>query len=212
MKILIAEDDPVPRLVLERTLKKWGHDVLVTADGAEAWAALERDDAPKLAILDWMMPGFDGPDICRKVRDLVRAEPTYIILLTAKQEKEDVVIGLQSGADDFVTKPFDQAELRSRIQVGERIVALQQKLNDRVKKLEDALAQVTQLRGLLPICSYCRKVRDDQNYWQEVESYMAAHADVRFSHGICPHCWSHVVEPELAKAKADAAKRKQQAG
>ena len=200
MKILIAEDDPVPRAVLERTLKKWEHEVVVACDGSEAAAILERPDAPKLAILDWVMPGLDGPQICRKIRDLVRPDPTYIILLTSKQQKEDIVIGLESGADDYVTKPFDQQELKSRIRVGERMLALQQKLAERVRKLEEALAQVTELRGLLPICSYCRKIRDDKNYWHEVETYVSAHTDVRFSHGICPSCWTSVVEPELAKA------------
>jgi sigma-B regulation protein RsbU (phosphoserine phosphatase) len=200
MRILIAEDDPVPRTVLERTLSKWGHEVVSTGDGAEAWQVLQQEDAPKLAILDWIMPGMDGPDVCRKVRDLVRQEPAYIILLTSKQQKQDVVVGLDSGADDYVIKPFDQQELKSRIRVGERMLALQQKLADRVRKLEEALAQVTELRGLLPICSYCRKIRDDKNYWHEVETYLSVHTDVHFSHGICPSCWSNVVEPELAKA------------
>src|SRR5262249_3591692 len=208
MKILIAEDDPLPRTVLERTLKKWEHDVVSAQNGAEAWQVLEGEAAPKLAILDWIMPGLDGPDVCRKVRDLVRAEPTYIILLTSKQQKEDVVTGLDSGADDYVTKPFDPQELKSRIRVGERMLALQQKLADRVRKLEDALAQVTELRGLLPMCSYCRKIRDDKNYWQEVEHYLSAHTDVQFSHGICPTCWTNVVEPELARAGIAAAARR----
>lgn len=201
MRILIAEDDPVPRTVLQRSLNKWGHEVIVACDGAEAWQKLEQDSAPRLAILDWMMPGLDGPDICRKVRDLARPNSTYLIILTAKQQKEDAVLALESGADDFITKPFDQQELKSRIRVGERIVTLQQKLNDRVKKLEDALGHVTQLRGLLPICSYCRKVRDDKDYWQEVDSYLSSHADIKFSHGICPHCWDSVVEPELTKSQ-----------
>jgi len=188
MRILIAEDDPVSRLVLERLLQKWGHDVVVTCDGLAAWQALQRDDAPNIAILDWMMPGMDGPDICQKTRDLARQEPTYLILLTAKQRKEDEVIGLDSGADDFIAKPFDHQELRSRIRVGERMLALQQKLADRVRKLEAALADITLLSGLLPICSYCKKVRDDKDYWQEVETYVTAHSDVHFSHGICPTC------------------------
>ena len=206
MRILIAEDDPLPRAILERTLKKWDHEVVLACDGAEAWQILKGEDAPKLAILDWIMPGLDGPDLCRKVRDLVRPEPTYIILLTSKQHKEDVVAGLDSGADDYVTKPFDPQELKSRIRVGERMLALQQKLADRVRKLEEALAQVTELRGLLPMCSYCRKIRDDKNYWQEVEHYLSAHTDVHFSHGICPSCWKNVVEPELAKAGIAAQK------
>jgi phosphoserine phosphatase RsbU/P len=200
MRILIAEDDPVSRAVLERTLKKWGHDLVVTCDGSAAWQVLKGDDAPKMAILDWMMPGMDGPELCRHARERVQKEPTYIILLTAKQQKEDIVVGLDSGADDYIAKPFDKSELRSRIRVGERVIALQQKLADRVRKLEAALAEVTLLSGLLPICSYCKRVRDDKNYWQEVETYVSAHSDIHFSHGICPTCWHKVVEPDLAKA------------
>src|SRR4051794_30275881 len=105
MRILIAEDDLVPRSVLERTLQKWGHEVVVTCDGESAWRALEAEDAPRLAILDWMMPVLDGPEVCRKVRSLGGREPTYLILLTARNHKEDVVRGLESGADDYVTKP-----------------------------------------------------------------------------------------------------------
>ena len=204
MKILIAEDDQISRLVLERALKKWGHIVVVASDGLAAWQVLQRDDAPKLAILDWMMPGMDGPTICQKTRALIRQEPTYIILLTAKQQKEDVVLGLESGADDYVVKPFDHQELRSRIRVGERMIALQQKLADRVRKLEVALSDITLLSGLLPICCYCKNVRDDKNYWQEVESYVAARSDVHFSHGICPTCWVKVVVPEMAKGGISA--------
>jgi phosphoserine phosphatase RsbU/P len=200
MKILIAEDDPVSRLVLQRTLTNWGHEVVAVGDGLAALEILQEEDAPKLAIIDWMMPSMDGPDVCRKVRNLALHEPTYVILLTARQQKEDVVIGLDSGADDYVAKPFDAQELRSRIRVGERVIALQRKLADRVRKLETALAEVSLLSGLLPICSYCKKVRDDKNYWQEVETYVAARSDVHFSHGICPPCWLAVVQPQLAEA------------
>jgi phosphoserine phosphatase RsbU/P len=197
-RILIAEDDVVSRTVLERTLRGWGHDLVVTRDGAQAWEALLADDAPALAILDWMMPGLEGPEVCRRVRALARPVPTYIILLTAKGQTDDIVTGLDSGADDYVTKPFDRAELRSRVRVGERILTLQQGLADRVQELEGALSQVKELKGLLPICSYCKAVRDDQNYWHRVETYIAAHSSARFSHGICPGCWKDVVEPEIA--------------
>ncbi len=200
MRILIAEDDSVCRSVIERMLKKWGHDVVVACDGLAAWQILQREDAPKLAILDWIMPQMNGPEVCRQARDLVREEPTYIILLTVKDRKEDVVVGLESGADDFIPKPFDEQELRARIRVGQRMVLLQRKLADRVRKLETALAEVSMLHGLLPICSYCKKVRDDKNYWQEVETYVAAHSDIHFTHGICPTCWVAVVEPVMAKA------------
>jgi CheY-like chemotaxis protein len=197
-RVLIAEDDTVSRIVLERTLRGWGYDIVVTQTGTEAWAALQADDAPSLAILDWMMPGLEGPEVCRRLRALARPLPTYVILLTARGQTDDIVAGLESGADDYVTKPFDRQELRSRLHVGERILALQQGLAERVRELEAALGQVKELKGLLPICCYCKAVRDDRNYWHRVETYITAHSSARFSHGICPGCWKAVVEPELA--------------
>ncbi|HXD88067.1 MAG TPA: response regulator [Urbifossiella sp.] len=198
MSVLVADDDAVSARILEATLRHWGHEVVVARDGQAARQVLQREDCPKLAILDWMMPGLEGPEVCRRSRALVKAVPTYLILLTAKGHSGDIVAGLDSGADDYVTKPFDREELRSRIRVGERVVGLQQAMADRVKELEYALAQVKQLKGLLPICAYCKKVRDDQNYWQRVETYITAHSDARFSHGICPDCWREVIEPDLA--------------
>jgi len=197
MKILIAEDDPVSRRVLEATLSKWGYEVMSTSNGREAWEALAAPDAPRLAILDWMMPEMDGIEVCRRARGRTEAGPLHILLLTARGRKEDVIAGLQAGADDYVTKPFDHEELRARVQVGQRIVELQTMLASRVTELEEALARVRQLRGLLPICSYCKKVRDDRNYWQQVEQYVSTHSDVQFSHGICPDCYTRVVEPQL---------------
>ena len=203
-RVLIAEDDAVSRTVLERALRGWGYDVVVTKDGAEAWAALRDDAAPRLALLDWMMPELEGPEVCRRLRALARPIPTYAILLTARDQADDVVTGLDSGADDYVTKPFDRAELRSRLRVGERVLALQEGLAGRIHELETALGQVKELKGLLPICSYCKAVRDDRNYWHRVETYITAHSSARFSHGICPGCWKGVVEPELAAHTAGA--------
>lgn len=197
MKILIAEDDPVSRRVLVATLNKFGYEVVVAADGAEAWDALQNADAPHLAILDWMMPEIDGAELCRRVRALSTSTPPYLILLTAKSSKEEVVVGLDAGANDYLTKPFDRAELRARVQVGEHVLELQGNLAARVRELEAALSQVKQLQGLLPICSYCKKIRDEQNYWHRVESYLSEHAEVEFSHGICPACYTDVVQPQL---------------
>jgi sigma-B regulation protein RsbU (phosphoserine phosphatase) len=197
-RVLIAEDDAVSRTVLERSLRGWGYDVVVTQNGTDAWNLLLTDDAPRLAILDWMMPGLEGPELCRRARALQRPVPTYTILLTARGRSDDIVAGLDSGADDYVTKPFDRQELRSRLRVGERVLALQQGLADRVRELEAALGQVKELKGLLPICCYCKAVRDDGNYWHRVETFITAHSSARFSHGICPGCWKDVVEPELA--------------
>ena len=201
MRILIAEDDAVSRRVLEATLVKWGFEVTTTTNGTEAWQVLVAEGAPKLAILDWMMPEIDGLEICRRIRQRPGAGPLHIILLTARGRKEDVIAGLQAGADDYVTKPFDHEELRARVQVGVRLIELQSTLAERVAELEEALARVRQLRGLLPICSYCKKVRDDKNYWQQVEQYVSDHADVKFSHGICPDCYRSVVEPQLDAAQ-----------
>ena len=110
---------------------------------------------------------------------------------------EDIVQGLRAGADDYITKPVDREEFEARLQVASRIVGLQQRLSDRVSELEQALTRVRQLQGLLPICAYCKRIRDDQNYWNQVETYLAEHTDVQFSHGICPSCFDRVIQDEL---------------
>ena len=206
MKILIAEDDPVSRVFLEVTLTKWGYEVISVCDGNQAWETYQREN-PTIAILDWMMPGIDGAEVCRRIRAADSNIPTYLIMLTAKSEKQDVVAGLCAGADDYITKPFNRHELHARIKVGIRIAELQKTVADRVVQLELALSRVKQLQGLLPICSYCKKVRDDQNYWQQVDSYISKHSEVAFSHGICPDCFDRLVEPQLHKIESRKARR-----
>ena len=188
MKILVAEDQAVSRHILAASLRKWGYEVEAVEDGRRAWQALQSEDAPQLVILDWLMPGMDGIEICRQIRQHPRMRPNYLILLTARRGQEDKIHGLQSGADDYITKPFDREELRARVQVGIRVLELQQALAQRVRELEDALSRVKTLQGLLPICSYCKKIRDDRNYWQQVEAYISNHSEAQFSHGICPEC------------------------
>jgi len=206
MKILIAEDEVVSRHMLETTLAKWGYAVVGASDGEEAWRVLQAEDAPELALLNWMMPGMDGLEVCRKVRERSPSRPIYIIVLTARGSREDVVVGLEAGADDYITKPFDRGELHARVKVGLRVLQLQVSLADRVRELEEALARVKQLQGLLPICSYCKRIRNDRNYWQQVEAYITERSEAIFSHGICPDCYEKVAKPELEKLRTQAAR------
>ncbi|HVC20625.1 MAG TPA: response regulator [Vicinamibacterales bacterium] len=188
MQIVIAEDDRLYRRLLEAALTTRGYAITTCVDGFEAWRRLAEQTGPTVAILDWMMPSMDGLEICRRVRQSRMALPPYIILLTSRSRTEDIVTGLQAGADDYLCKPFDPEELAARLVVGHRVLKLQQDLIERVAELEDALARVKQLQGLLPICSYCKKIRDDQNYWSQVESYISERSEARFTHGICPEC------------------------
>ncbi len=128
MLVLIAEDDPVSRRLLETMLKKWDYQVVPASDGDEAWRLLQQADAPRLAILDWMMPGLSGPEVCRQVRDRAQEPYTYILLLTARTEKQDLIEGMEAGADDYITKPFDAQELKVRLRSGRRILELQAEL------------------------------------------------------------------------------------
>ncbi len=202
MKILVAEDQTISRHILEASLRKWGYEVKGVEDGARAWEILQGEEAPQLAILDWLMPGMDGIEICRQIRLRPQTQPVYIILLSARSGQEDKIHGLEAGADDYITKPFDRDELRARVQVGIRVLELQGALAHRVRQLEEALSRVKQLQGLLPICSYCKKIRNDRNYWQQVEGYISEHSEAQFSHGICPECYAQYVQPELDRLQS----------
>jgi phosphoserine phosphatase RsbU/P len=191
-RILIAEDEAVTRRLLEGLTSSWGYDVAAVEDGEAALAVLQSDNPPELALLDWVMPGLQGPDICRLVRQQNSRTPTYIILLTARKASTDVVAGLEAGADDYLAKPFAPEELRARLSAGVRIVNLEQRLAAHVSDLEHALANVRRLSGLLPICSYCKSIRDDQDYWRRVEEYISDHSEVAFTHSICPKCYAEI--------------------
>lgn len=154
MKILIAEDDLTSRKILAGVLRKIGHEVLETVDGLAAWTELQKEDAPKLAILDWMMPGMEGLDVVRKVRSLDLEKPPYIIMLTTRGEKADVIAGLDSGANDYLSKPFDTGELQARVEVGRRMVELQDALVESRKALayeasHDPLTKLSNRRAIL---------------------------------------------------------------
>ncbi len=142
MKILIAEDDQTSRWMLEAILRKWGYEVIAVCNGQDAWEVMQAENPPPLAIIDWIMPDMEGVEFCRKVRESVRIASTYIILLTGKREKNEVIIGLDAGANDYIRKPFEREELHARIRVGKRVIELQFTLAERVKELEEALSRI----------------------------------------------------------------------
>ncbi len=202
MRILIADDDEKTRRLLEAALPDWGYQVTSVADGTSALAALEADDYPPLALLDWLMPGMNGLDVCRAVRARKDRRGVYLLLLTARNSPEDLLEGLEAGADEYIAKPFGLQELQARVRVAARLIALQRELELRVSELETTLARADRLEGLLPICSHCHSVRDGDNYWKQVERYLEDLACVRVSHSICPDCYDREIVPQLDDLRA----------
>lgn len=195
MKILAVEDDATSRAVLRQALRRLGHEAIEAADGEAAWEILQKNDTVRVVVSDWMMPCTDGLELCRRIRGRVGAEYTYFILLTSRDASEDnQTTAADAGVDDFLTKPLDLPELWTRLRVAERIL--------RYTK------QVRQLEEMLPICSYCKKIRDDQNYWQQLEGYISVRTGSDFSHSVCPDCYQRVLVPELNAIKASVAAAK----
>jgi phosphoserine phosphatase RsbU/P len=193
LKILAVEDDLVARKILVQALGRLGHEVLEANDGIAALKLLEQEPV-RVVVSDWIMPEMDGLEFCRRVRSRTRAEYVYFILLTSRTaDYANQREAIEAGVDDFLTKPLDLQELWMRLRVAERILKF--------------ATQVQQLEAFLPICSYCKKVRDDQNYWQQIEGYINQRTGSEFSHSVCPDCYQRVVQPELDKLKRDAAAR-----
>jgi len=173
MRLLIAEDDVTSRTMLQGILTKWGYDVTATSDGAQAWAALQEPNAPGLAVLDWEMPGMEGAELCRRLREQERQDPLYLILLTSRSESGDLVKGLEAGADDYIAKPYDNAELKARVDVGRRMLLLQNEMRERERLqgvLEMAGAVCHELNQPLQVVSGFSEMllletnTDDKNY------------------------------------------------
>lgn len=203
-KILIAEDDEISRKMLRRILLKDGNEVTAVEDGLKALALL-KNETPDILVTDWMMPDLDGSELTRRVRALNLPGYVYIILLTALTEKERIIEGLDAGADDYITKPYDKTELLARVRSGNRVIQLEKSLRQKNQELSEALAQVKQLKGLLPICMFCKKIRKDEDYWQQVEEYLFEHTEADFSHSICPECMQKHYPEYAQKKKARAA-------
>lgn len=206
LQVLVADDEGVSRTVVGAMLKKAGYPVIFAPDGEEAWRVLDSESPPALALLDWEMPGLQGPEVVQRIRSRQVQTPTYVILLTSRHSSADIVQGLRAGADDYVTKPANEDELIARVSVGVRVVQLQTALAERVRSLEEALANVKALQTLLPMCAYCKSIRNDQNYWEKVETYFTQHSNVAFTHSYCPNCYERFVRPEL-EALEDRQKR-----
>jgi len=190
MRILAVEDDAVARSILIKALRRLGHDVLEATDGQTAWGMLNQERV-RLVVSDWNMPEMDGLDLCRKIRARVGVEYVYFILLTANEHSLDnEQAASDAGVDDFLRKPLNVQELWMRLRVAERVLRYS--------------TQVSQLEQLLPICSYCKKVRDDKNYWQQIEGYIRDRTGSEFSHSVCPDCYKNVVLPDLQRALENA--------
>jgi DNA-binding response OmpR family regulator len=174
MKILIAEDEPLATKILQNALESFGHEVTATRNGTKAWEAFDREPV-RLIVSDWLMPGLDGLGLCRKVRSRKKTPYTYFILLTSQETKpENYDLATEAGVDDFLTKPLDRPTIRMRLRVAERILRF--------------TTEVRQLQDMIPICSRCRKIRNDKDYWQGVETYISEQTGSNFTHGICPEC------------------------
>ncbi|MDD3271585.1 MAG: response regulator, partial [Syntrophomonadaceae bacterium] len=164
MKVLIADDDALSRKILEDCLSEWGYDILMAHNGNEAWDILEKIDRPNMAVLDWMMPGMDGVEICRNLRQLKLPNYVYVILLTARSKREDVISGLESGADDYIIKPFNREELKSRLKIGQRIIELEHRIL--------RLASTDYLTGLLNRRAFLERLERELNRCQREASPM----------------------------------------
>ncbi len=184
MKVLAVEDDPLARAVLRGALQHLGHDVVVASDGEEAWEVWLRD-RQRLIVSDWSMPRLDGLALCSRLRARHSRDYIYFILLTGADEtEENRRSAADAGVDDFLTKPIDHSRLWERVRVAERILRY--------------TTQLRRLESLLPMCSYCKKVRDDSNYWQQIETYINERTGSEISHSVCPDCYQRIVVPELA--------------
>lgn len=184
MKVLIAEDEMIASRVLEAALVKLGHEPVVTADGEIAWEML-RTQPVRVVVSDWQMPRLDGLELCRQIRAR-GGDYVYFILLTQMAASEkNLAEAMEAGVDDFLEKPVNPGQLWMRLRVAERILGF--------------TTEVRKLESFLPICGYCKKIRDDQNYWQQIEKYIGTRTGTNFSHGVCPDCIENVLKPQLAR-------------
>src|SRR5437868_4183203 len=193
MKVLVVDDDASIRLLVKTVVQELGHEAAEAAGGVEAWGRLSASPV-HVVVIDWMMPDLDGLELCRRIRAQVAQEYTYVILLTALDAKSHYLMAIDAGIDDFLTKPFDPDLLVARLRVAERILGLRR--------------HVDHLERLLPICMYCKKIRDGAGQWMRVEDFLKRETSRQLTHGICDHCYTTVARPAVARA-AEAQRRQQ---
>jgi sigma-B regulation protein RsbU (phosphoserine phosphatase) len=205
-KVLIVEDDVFFQRVLQKRLEAEGYKVLLAGDGREGMKAIVTWE-PDVVLSDWMMPEVDGLELCQSVKTGLKDAAPYFILLTAKGELSDRLLGLQTGADDYVVKPCDHSEILARVRAGVRIVKLTQQLRTAVTELQMANAELTSTRESvedlgeqMPICSYCRRVQESDGSWQDMEQVLSRRLGVDTSHEVCPDCAASVT-PLLPPSK-----------
>lgn len=196
-RVLVAEDDEQTRTALAFLLQRHGYAVTVANDGQAALETLLAPDPPHVALLDWEMPRLDGLHVCRAVRAIPANRYTYIIMVTARDQAKDVLAAFATGVDDFLSKPVDSAQLLARLRSSERVLALEERYAQRIAELEKALEEVRRLKRLLPMCMYCKKIRDDGDYWHEIEAYIREQTGTDFSHSICPGCMDSMLKRDL---------------
>lgn len=197
MRILVADDEPIFRKLYASLLENLGHDVVIAESGDQAWSLLQRTDAPRFAVLDWMMPGLSGVDLCSRLRGTARHRLSYFIIVTANSGKDDLVAAMDAGASDFVTKPFAPSEFLARVTVGVRAMTLQDQLLERIVVLQAAVKEDFNAMPILPVCMYCKSVRDEKDLWHEREEFLVGTIAQKLSHGICPSCDEGIVAPML---------------
>jgi sigma-B regulation protein RsbU (phosphoserine phosphatase) len=189
LKILIAEDEFTTRMMVQVCLENWGYWVESVTDGNAAWAALQNPDGPQIAILDWEMPELDGVEVCRQVKERSADLAPYIILLTSRDSSTDIVKGFDAGADDYMTKPFNDNELRARVRVAERLVRTQLSLAESLAELKEALNQVEMLENGIQVCRRCRKIFSPYDgEWHGYDDVLDNGVDPRFIISTCPDC------------------------
>ena len=187
-KVLCIEDDKTTSSILAYLLKKWGYTPLIFENARKAMKILDDENPPQLILTDWVMPEMNGLEFTAAIRKKYLKRHIYIIILSSLSEKNNVIEGLQTGADDYIVKPFAPQELECRLKIGERTLTLRNQLSSKVEELTKTIETIKKLEGLIPICMHCKKIRITDDYWQQIEEYIEHHSNAKFTHGICEEC------------------------